>query len=135
LKELKENSPLVTQHKITLSYKNISLIGFGIPDKFCNISKLYLSNNKIYSLNGIEAFKFLTHFSISYNNIEKIEELDRISNKEILISLSIKGNLFCKNPLSNVMIINKFKKLKDLDGFKISDTTLKVIEGKVIQFI
>lgn len=82
----------------------------------------------MYSLSGIEIFKCLTHLSISFNNIEKFEELDRISNKDNLLSLSVKGNLFCKNPLANVLIINKFCNLKDLDGFKISDATYKVIE-------
>jgi hypothetical protein len=61
--------------------------------------------------------------------LEKVEELDKISDKNLLMSLSVKGNLFCKNPLSNIMIINKFINLKDLDGFKVSDATFKVIEG------
>ena len=74
-------------------------------------------------------FKNLQHFSISYNNIEKIEELFKLSNPGILYTLSVKGNLFCKNPNSNISIINRFPKLKDLDGYKISELSYHVIDG------
>lgn len=87
-----------------------------------------MSNNEICNLNGIELFKNLTHLSISFNNIENIEELDRISNKNLLTLLAVKGNFFCKNPISNILIINKFPNLKDLDDYKISEATFNVIE-------
>lgn len=118
----------VSNTKITLSYKNITTIGYDLPRMLLGVTRLYLSNNKITSLNGIETMQNLTHFSISFNNIERIEELGKIYNKNLLVSLSVKGNLFCKNPLSNIILINQFKKLKDLDGFKISEATYKVME-------
>ena len=115
--------------KISLSYKNICYIGCSIPANFTNITKLYLSDNKILNLDGFEVFKSLTHFSISYNRLEKIEELDKIWNKNSIVSLAVKGNLFCKNPMVSVILINKFENLNDLDGYKISDSTMKLFES------
>lgn len=112
----------------------IKSIGFNIPHVFLNVTKLYLSNNKIRYLSGIEVFKNLTFFSVAFNEIDDIEEFERIHNKENMISLAVKGNLFFKNPSANLILIKKFKKLKDLDGYKISTGTLKTIEGKVILF-
>ncbi len=119
---------MVNNTKISLSYAGLSHIG-DIPYIFNNLTKLYLSNNKIVSLSGMEIFQHLTHFSISFNHLEKIDELDKIKNPKLIQVLSVKGNLFCKNPLSNIFIIEKFKDMKDLDGYKISEATYKVIEG------
>lgn len=124
------NTNIINNEKMTLMYKNITTIGQGFPEYFIRITKLYLSNNKIQNLIGIEFFKNLTHLSLSFNNLEKVNELEKISNKDILISLSVKGNLFMKNPLSSVLIIKMFSKLKDLDDNKISEATFKLIEGK-----
>ena len=60
-----------------------------------------------------------------YNEIKK-----ELVNKKILLSLSVKGNLFCKNPQSNIKLIKKFPKLKYLDSFKITEATYKVINEK-----
>ncbi len=116
--------------KITLIYKDITQIGEYIPYQFQGVTHLLLSNNKISNLNGIQQFPNLTHFSISFNYIEDIKEFNKIVNKKILLSLSVKGNLFCKNPQSNIKLIKKFPKLKYLDSFKITEATYKVINEK-----
>ena len=92
-----------------LTYKEIDSIG-DIPKQFHNITKLYLSNNSIISLTGIGVFKNLEYLSISHNYIERFEEFIKISHPEKIVSLSVKGNYFCKNPQSNLLIINFFKK-------------------------
>ena len=53
--------------KISYLSKNIQSLGNQIPPIFHNITRLYLSNNNIITLEGIEQFANLTHFSISYN--------------------------------------------------------------------
>ncbi len=88
-----------------------------------------MSNNKINSLSGIEVFKKLTHLSICFNKIEKVQELERITNKTNLISLSVKGNFFCTNPNSNIQIIEMFSNLKDLDSYKVTESSVNVIRG------
>ena len=88
LKKLLENknkSRDLKFDKVSFLSKNIQSIGNNIPLAFCNITRLYLSNNNITSLEGIEQFANLTHFSISYNLIEDIYELNHIINPEILL--------------------------------------------------
>jgi len=110
----------------------INCIGLNLPNIFFNVSKLYLSNNKIRYLNGIEVFKNLVFFSVTYNEIDNIDEFDKINNKGSLISLAVKGNLFYKNPTANLLLIQKFHNLKDLDGYKVSEGTIKTIDGNLL---
>ena len=114
--------------KVSFLSKNIQSIGNNIPLAFCNITRLYLSNNNITSLEGIEQFANLTHFSISYNLIEDIYELNHIINPEILLHLNVKGNFFCKNPSFEEVILNLFPNLKTLDDLKINNTHKKMIK-------
>ena len=131
LKKLLENknkSRDLKFDKVSFLSKNIQSIGNNIPLAFCNITRLYLSNNNITSLEGIEQFANLTHFSISYNLIEDIYELNHIINPEILLHLNVKGNFFCKNPSFEEVILNLFPNLKTLDDLKINITHKKMIK-------
>ena len=131
LKKLLENknkSKDLKFDKVSFLSKNIQSIGNNIPLAFCNITRLYLSNNNITSLEGIEQFANLTHFSISYNLIEDIYELSHIINPEILLHLNVKGNFFCKNPSFEEVILNLFTNLKTLDDLKINNTHKKMIK-------
>ena len=131
LKKLLENKNKakdIKLDKISFLSKNIQSIGNQIPLIFCNITRLYLSNNNITSLEGIEQFANLTHLSISYNLIEDIYELNRIINPEILLFLNVKGNFFCKNPSFVEVILNLFMNLKTLDDLKINNNHKKQIK-------
>ena len=131
LKKLLENknkSKNMKLDKISFLSKNIQSIGNGIPLIFCNITRLYLSNNNLISLEGIEQFANLTHLSISYNLIEDIYELNHIINPEILLHLNVKGNFFCKNPSFEEVILNLFINLKTLDDLKINNAHKKIIK-------
>jgi len=86
------------------------MIGDNIPNLYHNVSKLYLSNNNIETLTGIEVFTSLTHLSISYNHLPNFEELLKIQNPLLIVNLSVKGNFFCKNPYTNLQIVKRFKK-------------------------
>ena len=131
LKKLLENKNKIKDiklDKISFLSKNIQSIGNQIPLIFCNITRLYLSNNNITNLEGIEQFANLTHLSISYNLIEDIYELNRIINPEILLFLNVKGNFFCKNPSTTEVILNLFLNLKSLDDLKINNSHKKLIK-------
>ena len=121
LLEDKNKSKELKLDKISYLSKNIQSIGNQIPPIFHNITRLYLSNNNIITLEGIEQFANLTHLSISYNLIEDIYELNRIINPEILLHLNVKGNFFCKNPSFSEVILNLFLNLKTLDDLKINN--------------
>ena len=121
LLEDKNKSKDLKLDKISYLSKNIQSIGNQIPPIFHNITRLYLSNNNIITLEGIEQFANLTHLSISYNLIEDIYELNRIINPEILLHLNVKGNFFCKNPSFSEVILNLFLNLKTLDDLKINN--------------
>ena len=122
LLEDKNKSKDLKLDKISYLSKNIQGIGNQIPPIFHNITRLYLSNNNIITLEGIEQFANLTHLSISYNLIEDIYELNRIINPEILLHLNVKGNFFCKNPSFSEVILNLFLNLKTLDDLKINNS-------------
>ena len=131
LKKLLENknkSKDMKLDKISFLSENIQSTGNQIPLIFCNITRLYLSNNNITTLEGIEQFANLTHLSISYNLIEDIYELNRIINPEILLFLNVKGNFFCKNPSTIEVILNLFLNLKNLDDLKNNNNHKKQIK-------
>ena len=131
LKKLLENKNKakdIKLDKISFLSKNIQSIGNQIPLVFCNITRLYLSNNNLMTLEGIDQFANLTHLSISYNLIEDIYELNRIINPEILLFLNVKGNFFCKNPSYVEVILNLFLNLKSLDDLKINNNHKKQIK-------
>lgn len=46
--------------------------------KYKKVKKLFLSHNHLYTLEGIELFKELTHLSVSHNKLQDIEELARL---------------------------------------------------------
>ncbi len=94
-----------------LSYKNIQLIGDNIPLTYKNITKLYLSNNHLSSLSGIEFFQNLNNLAVAHNNLMGYEELLKVTNPQGIVNLSVEGNFFCKNPYTNFQIFNRFKKL------------------------
>jgi Leucine-rich repeat (LRR) protein len=88
--------------------------------KYKKISKLFLSHNYLFTLEGIELFKGLTHLSISQNKIQDIEELSRIQEPIYLECLAVKGNYIDKNPDYKSLIIQFFPNLKELDSLQIN---------------
>ena len=99
--------------RCTLANKRIKSIGNPLPDFTNRITKLYLSNNELRSLSGIENFPNLSHLSISNNKILDFSELTKLTMPSALQSLSIQGNFFAKNPRAYEDIINYFIKCKN----------------------
>ncbi len=64
-----KKTSFISANQLILNYCDITTLDHVLPH-FQNIKKLFLSHNKISNLSGIEQFKFLTHLSIGYNQIE-----------------------------------------------------------------
>jgi len=56
------------ENKISIVQKFVSQID-EIPKKFRNIETLYLSNNNIRSLDGLEQFSRLKNVSLAHNEV------------------------------------------------------------------
>ena len=100
----------------------LQLVGLGITviDKISitissKIRVLYLSNNSIISLQGIEQFSLLESLSCSNNKISSVKELRRLSALRFLEKLSIDGNEVCCYPYIRELLIHTCPNLTQLD--------------------
>lgn len=130
----KDKEEMITQNKIVINFNQIKTIGYDIPTKYTSsVTKLYLSNNKIEDLTGIEVFNKLTHISLQNNSIMNFEELLKLPLS--IQSISVKGNFIDKDPNLYINLINRFSRLVEIDGFKISQETKNTINcGKDLKF-
>lgn len=124
-----KKAPYISSFQITLNHCEISEID-KVPNRFGNITKLFLSHNKISSLSGVEQFKFLTHLSIGYNRIEDYRELSKISDKESLKHLIIQGNPLENHPNHKVLILEMFPNLEKLNSLKVDKNLRELLEKK-----
>lgn len=123
----------IFQLQITLNYCDLQLIN-RIPSRFLNVTKLFLSHNKISNLSGIEQFKALTHLSIGYNQIEDFRELNKVYNKENLKYLAIQGNPLENHPNHKILILEIFPNLEKMDNLTV-DRKFRVLLGKKTSLI
>jgi len=122
----------VTDTKMVLNYQQITQIlpldNTPLPPKFVGIQKLYLSNNFLQNLDGLEFFKCLTHLSLSFNEILDINELDHIKSRKTLELLSLDGNFLCKHPNYKFITVKRFPNLRQLDNLNITPYTKSVLK-------
>ena len=104
-----------------------------------NVRRLYISNNDIQSLDGIQCFKNLEQISLNYNQLLDIEEVVKLGC--IVSHLLVRGNFLDRNPDYRRILIEHFPKLVLLDELEISWKTREDIkdsfetETKIIPFI
>jgi Leucine-rich repeat (LRR) protein len=105
-----------------------------------NVSKLFLSHNHLCTLEGLEGLPSLTHLSLSFNRIQDIEELSRITNPNSLLCLAVKGNFIDRHPDYRSLLLRYFPKLRELDGMPVGDgerTSVKeaeMLRGEIMRF-
>ena len=83
---------------------------------WANITQLDLSRNLIFSLQGIEALPSLEDLNLSYNKLESLEELERVSQKDGLRKLKVSCNPLTNDPNYSMKILHTFPGLKFLDA-------------------
>lgn len=125
-----KDANVINEEKISLNFSNLTNINYDIPGRFHNVKKLYLSNNDISDLTGIEVFNKLTNLSLQKNKLLDFIEILKLPTS--IENLSIQGNFIEKNPNLYVMLIDRFKKLQEIDGFKITNETRKTLESAKI---
>lgn len=91
-----------------------------VNSTFHNLTKLFLSQNKIKNLHGLCQFKELKTLSLSYNLIEDFKELKYIPHS--VDCLSLEGNPIAGHPNYRLMVIEQFPNLRTLDNKPVQDS-------------
>ncbi len=86
--------------------------------RLAKLEHLYLQNNRIESMRGVEYFKNLRTLNLSQNRIKKIEGLDSLSK---LIEINLSDN--------NIEVIENLNHLKLLKTLDLKKNKIKKIEG------
>lgn len=137
--EKKTQAQFITKEKIALSFCEITRID-RVPYPYNKVPKLYLSHNKLSSLDGIEQFQNLEHLSLSYNRIEELEEFYKVNNSYRLKEISIRGNPLERHPNHVYFLVDTFPSVVRVDDFVIEPEDRKLlmnyekISGLIIPF-
>lgn len=118
---------IITPDKISLVEKCISVID-AVPDRFRTIQTLYLSNNSITSLRGIEQFQELRTLSLANNCIQDLSEIDPLSALTQLQVLSLEFNDVSYLPYYRYHIIKRAPSLRLLDNREITSKERSNVE-------
>ena len=118
---LTHNPPAFDGTKLNLVNANINAIDDIARQLAVKVKTLYLSNNSISSLAGIESFSSVVNASISHNLIRYLEELQPLARLKHLEKLSLDGNVVTAVPYYRDFVISLCKNLQTLDGVRISN--------------
>jgi hypothetical protein len=112
----------------SLDRERISAVGVeldfigSVPNELALKTRmLYLSNNNLHSLNGIQQFQNLEMLSVSNNNIVFLEELYYLINLKNLKKLQLIGNPVTKIPFYIDFTIGYCPRLEQIDGSKLTE--------------
>jgi len=108
--------------KLGLVGIGVNLIGKLSEDIALKIQILYLSNNMITDLSGIELLTQIHTLSVANNMIKSLHNISYLSKLPNLKKLTINGNLICHMPYAKDLILANCTKLSILDGIAISET-------------
>lgn len=100
---------------------NVARVG-PIPAKIAqNVACIYLSNNVLSSVQGIEQFHRLEVLSLTNNTIHYMEGLESLSKLKSLRMLALHGNPIAYLPFYVEYILHLCPSLQTLDGTSISN--------------
>ena len=121
---LKKDFPIT--NKVDLNFKEIVILDL-LPFKLLNVTHLDLSYNRLESLDGISQFNNLIYLNLSNNLLKTLQPLTKISKKEVLSVLLIKGNPAARHPNLIPLVMNIFPNLRECDKELINYSTHKDI--------
>lgn len=119
---LKTADFLLESNKLSLVNKYITSIDV-IPIKFQDVAILYLGNNSLSCLSGLNQFKNLEVLSLNNNLIRYLDSLEPLSELKRLKRLNLVGNVVCNLPYYRSFVISICKQLYELDGIVITSET------------
>ncbi|GMF11758.1 unnamed protein product [Phytophthora lilii] len=102
--------------------KGIYVLGKVPPTVCASVTSLYLSQNNLRALDGIEQFAAVRLLSVGGNLISSDVEVARLSGLTQLRNLNLMGNPLCDQPNYRLRVIAMIKTLQVLDN---SDVTKK----------
>ena len=111
---------LINKDLLDLSYLNLDELD-QIPISYSKVKKLNLTYNRFNNLSTLSQFQHLTHIFLSNNQIENFNELEKISNKEQVLVLTIEKNPISTHPNLLSFCVLIFPKLEEINGEKITD--------------
>ena len=85
-----------------------------------HVKKLYLSNNSVMSLNGIDQFPSVINLSIANNEIRYLEQLQSLQYLTQLEKLSLEGNFVASTPFYRCIVLHMCSHLETLDGITVT---------------
>jgi hypothetical protein len=106
--------------KLSLVGNNISEIDKVPGTLLQKVQTLYLSNNSISSLNGIEQFTNLRSLSVTNNLIRYLSHLRALTLNEQLERVSLEGNIVTGMPFYRQYVIGLCPHLVMLDGVNVT---------------
>ncbi|GAB9465690.1 hypothetical protein Gpo141_00003089 [Globisporangium polare] len=109
--------------KLNAVGKAIQCIGPVPPAVSASITALFLSQNNLRTLNGVEQFtSSLRLLSIGGNLLTLFSEIERLTELPRLRNLNLLGNPICDHPNYRLRVIDTLKQLQVLDT---ADVTVK----------
>lgn len=106
--------------KLSLVGSNISLID-NVPGKLvAKVQTLYLSNNHVTSIEGIQQFTQLRSLSVANNLLRYLNSLRALASIEQLERISLEGNVVTGMPFYRQYVIGLCPKLLTLDGANVT---------------
>ena len=109
-----------TGQKLSLVGSNISEIDHVPSTITSKVLTLYLSNNNITSLDGIEQFEKLKSLSVANNLIRYVGSLRSLMMNQHLERISLEGNIVTGMPFYRQHVIGLCPRLIALDGINVT---------------
>lgn len=97
------------------------------------IKRLYLENNKLFTLKGssVQAMQYLEFLDLTNNTLKDLQKvLSLLEHLKDLRELELKGNPVCEEPDYRYHVIHRLPSLHTLDCHLITDAERRIAEDK-----
>ena len=110
-------SPILNAEPLTLRATGAGIERIDmLPSKYTSALALYVSYNKISTIENITQFKSLESFLAEWNRIQYLENLLPLSYLKNLKRLRLEGNPLCEVPFWEYYVIAICKSVQEING-------------------